>query len=516
MTTPNDKTRTALLGQAIGDAFGAPFEYHKKAPRLACLSLDEERYLDSFVDVHQKPGRCRLAGLYTDDTQQALTLLLTRSVGGDKQASFFRETLRMMARGEGGKFGVHRGTGRNFRQAVTSGKPPDTAGLGACMRIGPAATMFTDPQEMIEWVIEVSSVTTSNPIALACAAKFATFAWVIAYPDKKSLISKIDWPDSIPSDVWKATTAALRIMRQEGAGALLDFAKMTGWANKEMRSPANGFALTGMPWAVYHGLTAPDFASAMRGVCSTGGDTDTVGAMAGCLAALRHGHNLIPPWMIEGLAARENIEKPEDWHPIRSEYEWTRDDEAYKKDLKVKVYKKRWKPTEQEELTLFDLAEEAYAEEDAAKQEPLEPVFFYGPRKGRYWPFSNFYAASFTLDDEEWPEVEHYYMAQKNPDDEGHQRDIRAAKTPGEAKALGREVRLQPGWDDLKFDVMLRAVYAKFSQNPKFAALLLSTGDRPIHEDCRDQWWGGGPNYPGGRDWLGQILMMVRKRLRDE
>lgn len=29
------------------------------------------------------------------------------------------------------------------------------------------------------------------------------------------------------------------------------------------------------------------------------------------------------------------------------------------------------------------------------------------------------------------------------------------------------------------------------------------------------KWWGGGPNFPGGKDLLGKALMEVRKILRE-
>jgi ribA/ribD-fused uncharacterized protein len=159
------------------------------------------------------------------------------------------------------------------------------------------------------------------------------------------------------------------------------------------------------------------------------------------------------------------------------------------------------------------MAEEAMAEEDALAE--YAPVFFYGAQNEN-GEFSNFYMSKFTLDGEEWPSVEHYFMAQKNPEDIVYQQQIRAAEWPNIAKKLGRTVELRDGWDDIKYDIMAKAVHAKFEQNPVLHAFLLATNNQPLHENCRDAWWGGGPNFKGGRDWLGQILMDVRDRLRGE
>ena len=81
---------------------------------------------------------------------------------------------------------------------------------------------------------------------------------------------------------------------------------------------------------------------------------------------------------------------------------------------------------------------------------------------------------------------------------------------------IGKTAKLRPDWDTFKYGWMVTVLQAKFSQNPRFKTLLLSTGDRVIHENCKDPWWGGGPNFPKGRDLLGKALMVVRTWLRDQ
>jgi hypothetical protein len=516
---PGIQCSTALLGLAVGDAFGCPFEYHPKAAELARYSLELGRYLDSWEDVGQRNIKwCRKAGIYSDDTQQAKLLVLARLKHGaaEPAARFFYETCVEMMKTPGGSFGVHRGTGGNFRTAIATGKPVDTAGLGAPMRVGPVAVLFNDPQEMVEWVLTVSATTTSNPVSLACVAKFATVAWVLANPKRRDEILTIKWPeDRVPSDVWRASTAALRVIRDEGEEGLLQFATMTGWANKDMRCAANGFALTGVPWAINQALTTKSFGEALVASCSSGGDTDTVAAMTGCLAALKFGEGAIPAWMLEGLHGIEHTRNIHQWDPINDEAALTLLDVEYRKELyaRLKPVKKPKLDTPEEGIDLFDLAEEAFAEEAAAAVTPPEPVLFYGHRNPN-GEFSNFFGAPFVLDGETWPTVEHYFVAQKAPDDAEFQAEVRATTSPGRVKQLGRTVKIRDGWDDIKYDLMFKAVRAKFEQNAALRANLLATEDRPLHENCKDPWWGGGPNFKGGRDWLGQILMDVRDLLR--
>lgn len=147
-----------------------------------------------------------------------------------------------------------------------------------------------------------------------------------------------------------------------------------------------------------------------------------------------------------------------------------------------------------------------------------DPVLFNSHRKGEYRDFSNFSERGpFRVGRTKvvWRSVEHYFAAHKTKN-LSQRRKIRKAQTPLDAKRMGSAVALRKDWDRIKYDYMLTAVRAKFQQNPELAALLLATGDRPIHEDRPDPWWGGGPNFPKGRDWLGQILMSVRSELQAE
>lgn len=142
----------------------------------------------------------------------------------------------------------------------------------------------------------------------------------------------------------------------------------------------------------------------------------------------------------------------------------------------------------------------------------MKPVLFYSS-SDPWGELSNWWPAPFELDGKVWPTTEHYFMAHKTKDPVERER-IRRAPSPRRAKELGRQVRLRRGWDGMKFEVMLTANRAKFTQHDDLRELLLSTGDRPIHENCGDPWWGGGPNFPDGRDLLGKVLVRVRDELR--
>lgn len=55
--------------------------------------------------------------------------------------------------------------------------------------------------------------------------------------------------------------------------------------------------------------------------------------------------------------------------------------------------------------------------------------------------------------------------------------------TPGEAKRLGRQMKMRPDWDEIKFNVMREVVMAKFTQNPDLYQRLLATGNATLFSD---------------------------------
>ena len=129
-----------------------------------------------------------------------------------------------------------------------------------------------------------------------------------------------------------------------------------------------------------------------------------------------------------------------------------------------------------------------------------------------YGEFSNFAAFPIRVEGKVWPTSEHYFQGQKFPGTE-HQEAIRLTASPMTAARMGRDRRqmLRPDWESVKDDVMLRALRAKFSQHPKLAALLLSTGDaRLVEHTTNDSYWADGGDG-SGRNMLGRLLERVRE-----
>lgn len=136
---------------------------------------------------------------------------------------------------------------------------------------------------------------------------------------------------------------------------------------------------------------------------------------------------------------------------------------------------------------------------------------------GTYSSLSNFYQSSFELDGQEWETVEHYYQAQKTHDPDLRE-GIRRASKPGQAKRIGQTVPLRPDWEEIKIDVMAKALEAKFRANPRIRDDLISTFPYILLEgnNWGDCFWGIDIKTRIGHNVLGLLLMELRARFRVE
>lgn len=126
---------------------------------------------------------------------------------------------------------------------------------------------------------------------------------------------------------------------------------------------------------------------------------------------------------------------------------------------------------------------------------------------------SNFYVAEFKFMGFMLPTVEHGYQAFKT-DDYERQMEILDAETPGQAKRLGQRVNLRPDWDIVKVGIMTSLVRVKFFTNEELATKLLATRPLKLIEGNTwgDTFWGVCNGR--GENYLGRILMKVRRELR--
>lgn len=141
-------------------------------------------------------------------------------------------------------------------------------------------------------------------------------------------------------------------------------------------------------------------------------------------------------------------------------------------------------------------------------------IYFYKINE-EYGCFSNFSHHGFELDGKWWMTSEHYFQAQKFYGTE-YAEIIRLLDNPMKAAEMGRNrsLPLRKDWEQVKDDIMRKAVYAKFSQNTELKDILVETGEELLVEKTsNDYYWGCGTTE-NGKNMLGLILMEVREQLK--
>ncbi|MBA2581349.1 MAG: ADP-ribosylglycohydrolase family protein [Thermoleophilaceae bacterium] len=287
-----DRARGALLGTFVGDALGMPFEGAPPARIPQRLTMLEARL-----------GR----GTYTDDTQMAIALAESLLDCGGIDA----EALGLaFADAYDHRRGYGSGTTEVLR-LVRSGVHPHAAagsvfggegsqGNGAAMRIAPVAVRYADDMAALAEAARSSArVTHAHPLAIDAAVAQAA-----------AIAAALNGEPPLDAALEVATTSELK-------GHLTQAAQLlhSGLEPAELAA-ALGNRPTGhesVPAAIYSAASHESVEAAITFAVRCGGDTDTIGAMAGATAAARAGASAIPAsWtraLEDGAEGRRYIER---------------------------------------------------------------------------------------------------------------------------------------------------------------------------------------------------------------
>ena len=133
----------------------------------------------------------------------------------------------------------------------------------------------------------------------------------------------------------------------------------------------------------------------------------------------------------------------------------------------------------------------------------------------KYGAFTNFSPHPVSIDGKKWPTTEHFYQAMKTLDPD-LQEQVRNCPTPKLAKTLAKTLPLRENWEEIKYDIMVKAVRAKVEQYTSIKELLMSTGIEDIGEASPyDYVWGLGADN-SGQNLLGKVLMQIRSEIRSQ
>lgn len=131
---------------------------------------------------------------------------------------------------------------------------------------------------------------------------------------------------------------------------------------------------------------------------------------------------------------------------------------------------------------------------------------------GKYYFLSNFYENDVFWDGRWYRNTEAAYQSAKTIDAEEREKFTNMSAI--QARHYGRALKnIRADWEDVKYDIMLDIVRAKFTQDPILARKLIDTRNRHLEEGntWNDRTWGTVNGV--GKNWLGKILMQVRDEI---
>jgi ADP-ribosylglycohydrolase len=297
--------RGAVLGLAIGDALGMPYE-----------GWDSNSIKSSLGALEFKPAPFRglASGQFTDDTKMALchldSLIEKRRVDAEDMAQKFLAwfksgdwrgiggtTLRAMRKLE---------KGASWRESGISGKY--AAGNGGAMRIAPLGLFYTkDIENLREGVEKAVIITHNNEEAVEGAV---AIAYLVARGAEKGILDEKErfglFSELLeflkPSEVKRNLMEAFDLLKKNFPPS--EAARILG---------NSGYVVESVASAVYSFFYSPhDFKKAVFEALLCGGDTDTICAMTGAISGAFLGEKPIPFELRHGVEAHSELIKKAD------------------------------------------------------------------------------------------------------------------------------------------------------------------------------------------------------------
>jgi ADP-ribosylglycohydrolase len=288
-----DQTQRAIgsvVGLAVGDALGAPFEFRRRS--------DVPYPLPAF----ELPWKGMPPGTWTDDTAMAMNLwtslidhgggldlgdVLDRHVTwlGSDPPDVGNQTRAALTL-------VWDGVGEPGRVVFERRGPEVSAGNGSVMYCAPLGTVRArEPDLLLEEAPALSRLTHwDGRCQTACLAVTSAIAALVR---------------GEPGDA--SVLAALRSVADRDGGEELEFLVGEAGRTRQVDGPDMGFTLFTAGISLQVAGEGRGFEDGLRYVVGLGGDTDTNAAVAGALLGALHGIDGIPPDWLGMLVAGATI-----------------------------------------------------------------------------------------------------------------------------------------------------------------------------------------------------------------
>jgi ADP-ribosylglycohydrolase len=292
-----ERYKGSLLGLAVGDALGAPFE------GLPPGSFSLNGMMDS-------KALGLMAGQWSDDTAMALCLAesLIESRGHDPFDQM-RKYLQWYEDGYMSCTGFCYGIGNTTLKAIqrfrSSGNPesgltsPRSAGNGSLMRLAPVALFYAGDPLAAHEKAALSSITTHRTTECidACRYMAGLIVGALSGLDKDELLSPRFSPVRGYFHVYPLCNDIEAVADGGYKDKLPDDITASGYVVESIEAAL---------WSFYH---SQDFREACLLAAHLGYDTDTTAAICGQLAGAYYGVDAIPKEWLDKLSWQERIEE---------------------------------------------------------------------------------------------------------------------------------------------------------------------------------------------------------------
>ncbi len=279
--------RGALLGLALGDAIGAPFEGAPPAREKGT----------------RKP-KCDMPLRYTDDTEMMIglseSILEEGSVVPETVVQWF---IREMNPWRGYGIGTLRvlelvKEGVKIEKATRAVFPEGSFGNGAAMRVAPIGLVWAADLLRVMKEAEKSSITThTHPLGIEGARMIAlSVAIILRTGSKEGLLDELS--KMVREEVFLKKLLVAK-----------EFLKSEPTLEEIVQKLGNGvLAVKSVVTAIYAFLRFGDsFIDTINFCLDLGGDTDTIGAMAGALTGVYLGETALPTNCLANLEGYERL-----------------------------------------------------------------------------------------------------------------------------------------------------------------------------------------------------------------
>lgn len=295
MNNDLDKYKGCLVGLAIGDCLGAPFEF-KSAENIKAYFGNHELDMIDFAMFNETFP----AGYYTDDTSMMICLAESLVEKGFDIKDQFDRYKKWLLEGYATPFGkdsygVGQQTFKALRNPLLKYKEMDgfdhkAGGNGSLMRSAPIGLMYKDYKEIIEKSLTSSFVTHNYFMAgWCCAVLNLAIRLILEGYNKEEIPAKIPLLcDDLPEEIKEILETNFDLM-------------------ENYHGKISGYSLDTLRIAFWSWQKSENYTDCIKKTILLGHDTDTFAAVAGSLAGSYYGYESIPGDWAKKLINGERI-----------------------------------------------------------------------------------------------------------------------------------------------------------------------------------------------------------------